>query len=369
MRQRPGQRLLGLTSVPEPDWDGIDRPRRFGDERPYVEALAAMYPELEARFIDSAGRGFDYFEREMFAAGGVPMRNAMNLHWIHDVWREAANDGCDVVLTGSMGNMSITYDGALLCAGLLARGEFRKLFRELWSSGPALTLPNRFFGRALTPLLPRSLWKVVKILREGPLGDPFQGWCPMRREYARDMRVEERGREVGFDPLFKLPVNHREARALTFAVGAEGMAVMSGFRQIHGIETRDPTAYRPLFELCMGIPEEQFQRAGVKRFLAKRMLRGKLPDMVLREKRRGQQAADWHVRIKRQRDQLIEEIDWLKEDPAMVRRLDLDRLRQALVEMPEQTPTNNAQFETLSLAVTRGLNTARFIRYVEGRNR
>lgn len=52
---RPGKPLLGLTSVPEAGWDGVVPENRFGDERPYVEALAAMYPELETRWIDSAG--------------------------------------------------------------------------------------------------------------------------------------------------------------------------------------------------------------------------------------------------------------------------------------------------------------------------
>ena len=102
--------------------------------------------------------------------------------------------------------------------------------------------------------------------------------------------------------------------------------------------------------------------------LARRMLRGKLPDMVLRENRRGRQAADWHLRIARQRDDLISEIDWLQEDPNMRRRLNLAALRQALVDFPTTTPRDKFAAQRLQLALSRGLTTARFIRYIEGRN-
>ena len=98
------------------------------------------------------------------------------------------------------------------------------------------------------------------------------------------------------------------------------------------------------------------------------MLNGKVPDAVLDETRKGQQAADWHLRLSRQREDLIAEIDWLMEDPAMVHRLNLTALRQALVDFPKTTPTDQATSARLQLAVARGLTTARFIRYLDGRN-
>jgi asparagine synthase (glutamine-hydrolysing) len=150
--------------------------------------------------------------------------------------------------------------------------------------------------------------------------------------------------------------------------GGEGADTMLAMTAIHGMQVRDPTSYRPFLEFCFGIPDNQYLRAGVRRWLAKRLLQGKIPNIVLNEKRRGQQAADWHLRLSRQRNALIEEIDWLNEDPAMRRRLNLTSLRDALINFPEKTPSDSAARARLQAAVTRGLTTARFIRYLEGRN-
>jgi asparagine synthase (glutamine-hydrolysing) len=369
LRARPDQPLHGYTSIPEQGWDGINSENRFGDERPYVQALADMYPHLQPHFIDSAGRSFDHFQREMFAFSLQAQRNAMNLHWIHDIRQMAKSDGCDVMLTGAFGNATFSYVGDQALSGWLAKGKIGPLLRELATGGSLTSLPRRLVGRTIMPLMPRGLWEWVQKLRHGSTNDPFSSWCPMNRDYAQEMRVKDRATAANFDPQFRPHVHSRDMRAkmLTMA-GGEGADTMLAISALHGLPNRDPTSYRPLAEFCLGIPDDQYLRAGIKRWLAKRMLRAKVPDMVLRETRRGRQAADWHLRLSRQRTALIEEIDWLKEDAAINRRLNLDGLRQALIDFPDKTPNDQATSARLQLALTRGLTTARFIRYLEGRN-
>jgi asparagine synthase (glutamine-hydrolysing) len=369
MLVRPDKPLLGYTGVPEAEWDGIINKRLFGNERPHVEALAAMYPQFRPAWITADGLSFDHFQRDMFEFSGQAQRNAMNLHWIHEIKQQAKSDGCDVLLTGSMGNATFSYAGDQAFSGWLAKGQIIPLMRELLATGPIGTLPRRFVSKAVMPLLPRGLWERINRLRHGAAEDPFDSWCPMDRDYAEQMNVSARATAVGFDPLFRPPALSREWRAkvLTMA-GGEGTDTMLAMEIIHGIPSRDPTSYRPLVEFCVGIPDDQYLRNGVRRWLAKRMLAGKVPEMVLQETRRGRQAADWHLRLSRQREELIEEIDWLMEDPTISVRLNLSALRQALVDFPDQTPTDKTTIARLKLAVSRGLTTARFIRYLEGRN-
>jgi hypothetical protein len=65
---------------------------------------------------------------------------------------------------------------------------------------------------------------------------------------------------------------------------------------------------------------------------------------------------------------LISEIDWLQEEPNMRRRLNLAALRQQLVDLPNTSPNDKIASQRLQLALSRGLTTARFIRFIEGRN-
>lgn len=368
MHLRPTDNVRSYTSVPETGWDGRTAPHRFGDERHHVDALAKMYPQLQTIWIDAAGKSFDHRQRDMFEFALQSPRNAMNLHWIHDLRERARQDGCDVMLNGSLGNATFSYSGDQALSGFLSKGQIGKLFKELWTGGSIAALPRRFIGQAVMPLLPRSLWELVNRVRRSP-ADPFTTWCPMNRDYAADLRVEERAEAVGFDPMFRPPADSRSFRGkLLMMAGGEGADIRLAMDCIHGLPSRDPTSYRPLVEFCLGIPDDQYLRNGVRRWLAKRMLAGKLPDVVRFEKRRGLQAADWHLRLSRQRVALIDEIDWLREDPSIERRLNLASLRQTLVDFPEATPNDPAIAARLQLAVTRGLTSARFIRYLEGRN-
>ena len=145
--------------------------------------------------------------------------------------------------------------------------------------------------------------------------------------------------------------------------------LQQALESIGGVPRRDPTSYRPLFEFCFGIPDEQYLHEGETRRLARRLLKGKIPDPVLNESRRGLQSADWHLRLGRDRSELVAEIDRLARDPAMDARFDLKRFRSALEAWPDVTPIGDWRATTtLWLALPRALATARFIQFVEGRN-
>ncbi|WP_404368826.1 asparagine synthase-related protein [Sphingomonas sp. MMS24-J45] len=168
--------------------------------------------------------------------------------------------------------------------------------------------------------------------------------------------VVERAADLGFDSAFR-GMKSTQAGDLN-----QAMAL------IHGIERRDPTAYRPLLEFCFSMPDYQYLRRGQKRWLARRMLRGMVPNMVLDEKRRGVQAADWMLRLGRERESLRAEIDRLAADPVMAHRLNVPSLRAALDDWPSETPVGDPRGERLMLALTRAVSTARFIRFVDGAN-
>ncbi|MEM7057781.1 MAG: asparagine synthetase B family protein [Pseudomonadota bacterium] len=361
-----------FTSVPEPGWDGLEQRGRFGNERAHVEAFAAMYPRLKPTFVDAAGLSFDHKLDTMFLMASVAPRNAMNLHWIHEAHAQAKAAGCDVLLTGAVGNMTFSFNGEGAFPTWLRSGKWGTALRELWAGrGAHASWAHAFAANIVRPFLPRSLALALVQLRYGARADVFETWCPLNPEWAAEMRLAERAREMGHDPNY-LPVRStRDLRMSMFeSIGNEAGDIMLGIDLISGIQTRDPTAYRPLLEFCFNIPDEQYIRRGQRRWLAKRMLKDKLPNKVVYERRRGRQAADWHLRLTRQREQLREEIDVLSEDPKMAAMLNLPRLRKVLDDWPSETPLNPRDPASyFHLALSRGLTTARFIRYVSGSNR
>ena len=59
-----------------------------------------------------------------------------------------------------------------------------------------------------------------------------------------------------------------------------------------------------MIELCLAIPEDQFQRDGVNRWLIRRAMQGYLPDEVRLNTQRGLQAADLGQRVLENREEI-----------------------------------------------------------------
>lgn len=370
LRQHPGRTLYGFTSVPEPGWDGRLVTKRFGDERHHVAALAELYPDLSVDYVDAAGLSFDHRVESLFLLGGFAPSSASNMHWIHEIYRRAREKGCDVMLGGDYGNGSFSYSGFGALPGWLAHGQWRRLWQELgWSRGRR-SRPYALMTQAVLPLLPPAIRRAVAEFRGAPTRDRYRGWCPLRQDYVAATGLEANARELGFDPDFLGPWRSRQWRTEFYEQGeAERADVRQAFCELHQLPFRDPCSSRRLVEFCLAIPDDQFVRQGQSRWLARRMLRGRVPDMVVEERRIGRQAADWMLRIRRQRPELIEELRSMEQDPFLADRIDLAGLRQALETMPEETPIDSPEAFRLQLALPRAMTAARFYRFVEGRNR
>lgn len=370
MLARPEQSLLSFTFVPIPDWTSPDR-SALTNERPHVEALAAMYPQLVPHWVDTSGRDSSYHQLDLFGTAMIAPRNAENLHWMHQVAKDARQAGADVLLTGAMGNRTFSFAGSGHLQDLLRRGRLATLARELVKAGPLSSLPKRILREAVLPFVPAGAEHWIRRQFGKAAAPPLESWSPLNPDFAREYRVEERAAEMGFDTTFRPITRVLDFReAIMGNAASEGGDLHVGLDRLHGIPSRDPTAYRPLFEFCLGIPLDQYLRDGRKRWLARRLLRDKVPAVVLDESRRGRQAADWPRRMRERRDELLAELEWISSDPLVSRYLDIKRLRTALEQLPDDdgSAISNIHRQNVVAALNRGLGTVRFVRFINGRN-
>jgi asparagine synthase (glutamine-hydrolysing) len=136
----------------------------------------------------------------------------------------------------------------------------------------------------------------------------------------------------------------------------------------YGIDIRTPAFDRRLVEFCIGIPEEQYLHKGSDRWLIRRAMKGRLPEMVLNGKKRGLQAADWHPRLTRERDQVAAKVRNLATNAEVASIIDVQRLTAALDNWPECQPSIFSPENELLLAVPQALGAAYFIENVTGAN-
>ncbi|MGH8525323.1 MAG: asparagine synthase-related protein, partial [Gammaproteobacteria bacterium] len=106
-----GQKLPTFTFHPEQGFDGRVPPGMSGDERPFVEAFAAMHPGLEPHFTANEGYEHDYRWNDIFHLMSGAPSGLCNMYVFHGLLAGAAEERCDVLLLAEWGNFTFSDKG------------------------------------------------------------------------------------------------------------------------------------------------------------------------------------------------------------------------------------------------------------------
>lgn len=365
-----GQRLPSFTWVPEPAAKREDGPHHFADEKPRVEAFAALNPRIEPHFLDLTGRSFDDGMDSLFLLGGTTTA-AIGLLYPYDAsFAAARSTGCDLMVGAGFGNETFSGEGRQAYTAFLKSGKLRELWRALAARpGDKRPVWRRFLALSLLRTLPYGLWCAVTRMQGALPPSPHLLAGALNPNWPGKARLEAEARRA--DPAFARPFyrsRSEEVEALHRQMDGDGFDLMQAFQQRHQIAYRDVTRYRPFVEFCWRLPVDQLMRGGESRYLARRMGRGRLPEEVRTETRYGLQHGDWHLRLGRRRDALLAELRCLDQDPKIRRLVDTPRLIRLLEQFPQDASMSREEAMQYQVALPNGIAAARLIRYVSGTN-
>jgi len=355
-----GKTLTAFTSAPLSDPSQFVDPHRTGDETQLAQATAQKARNVEHILIRSEEiTPLEGIER-MLWVHDEPGHAAGNQFWIAAILEAARQRGVRILLTGQMGNATISWAGGgenlwpLLVSGNLA--YFRRTFEKTrTTAGLSRWRAVRRF--LLKPLLWPVWQRSVMLLRKG--GNGWQDYSAIHPDFARKMNLNQLMAEDEHNPR-NIPANPLQHRLLIIQpgrniLGASWMEKGSTF----GLEVRDPTQDRRLIELCLAMPEAQFQREGTDRWLIRRAMQRYLPDLVRLNTRRGLQAADLGRRVLEERSKLYAVMNQLQNHELASQILDLPRMAGVLASMEQGLNPQN--FWDCSSILLRGLMTGMFL--------
>lgn len=352
-----GQTINAYTAVPVPEFQGPVPRGAIADESPYAAEVAALYPNLRHIRIDASGSNMLREFARMFPLLDLPEAAALNAVWGNLILDHARPSGANVLLAGALGNFTISYSGADLPYSLLRRGKLLRTFRsvlELRRMG--ISSGRNAASLTLSTLLPWSLrCRIDPLIRQTDLS-----WVPLRADTARDFNALDQLRRYLFTRNGLLPYL-MQVQFMNNQYGDYNSAALAGW----GIEVRDPTADRRVFEFCASIPPEQFVAGGRSRSLIRRAMRGRLPESTLNRTEKGYQAADYYVNLSRIRSELRTELMLLDQSPGARSLLDLDLLHAAVDHWPTDAHAAARHAGTYQSAIPRGLAVGSFIRRIE----
>lgn len=364
--------VYGYTVEPPPGEPLAARARWYDRERPYVDALAARYPNLNPQFCHAAEPApIEFDPTPYFVAGGRLQLNANHLGWFEPAYRAAHRDGHAFLLTGNSGNFTISFSGVRGLVDLARTGRIDLLLRLL---PPAARFrQDRLWGMlkehvllpALPPGLRAALWR-----RRHSGASPATKFAAIRSEFAASVGLDKVLRAMGDDAL---SIHRTDSRTLVAhhleAHRVRDLETGRVLRAYYGVEIGDPLADPDLVEFCLAIPREQYLLGGVHRSLARRALADRLPAPLLAERGYGRQNPEWFARMTAQRESFAAEVERLEQTPLAAEMLDLPRLRQLIDHWPEDAESAEARRFDYANILPRAVQTGRFIRWSEGGNR
>jgi asparagine synthase (glutamine-hydrolysing) len=350
-----GRELAAYTSIPVLSPDGAGN-SKLGNEWEQADETALLAGANVRHIpIDAAEYGVLQGIHHLLDVHDGPSHAANNHFWLQAIYETVARSGAGVVLSGQMGNATVSWTGNGSALLALLQGDpasARDLFLHA-EPNPWLTLKRQI----LKPLLlPPWLW----VKRRNLSGkSPWREYSALNPQMADSIYIDKRMRAARYDATFSVsPLE--DARLLFFrsnwSLGAGIYSELSGH---HGMGLLDPTANLDLVEFLLRVPDSQFRRNGQGSSLIRRAFRDRLPSPVLEGRRKGLQAADVGHRILKELPAFRQCLDSLAVLPAAQEYLNLPQMNQSLQDL-----TTRVDAKTTSQAcmiLLRGLGVVLFL--------
>jgi len=362
-----GGKVVAFTAVPRTAFEGPGRRDCVSDEGTLAAATAALYSNIEhvliegnnASPLDDLDRIFYFFERP---AGGLS-----NFAWTQQIARAARERGLKIMLGGNLGNATLSYSGRQVLPEMLKSGRLVALIRHAlklisnselrWHSALTATLE---------PLMPHWFWELTTRAYRHHRPDVLE-YSAIRAEQMRQRELTALARQRHHDFSFQPWSDGFAMRCWILNCNDTGNA-RKGWLGGWNIDLRDPTSDRRLVEYCLSIPTEAFADGGVLRGLAKHALADRLPQVVLNERRRGYQAADWHKGLTCARADIAAELTRLEDCRPAAELLDIDRLKRLIDNWPTGGWETDEIIAPYRVALLSGIAVGHFLRKASGTN-
>ncbi|MEA2236951.1 MAG: hypothetical protein QOC81_1675 [Thermoanaerobaculia bacterium] len=293
-------RAAGADPLPVFSWVFTGIPD--ADEREYQEIVAAD-GGIVRHVIDSAGAGYSPWSGlDQLLPDGPPYAPIFYLNY--GVAKLARALGVRTILDGLGGDSSISR-GGVRPVELFVRGRFLALARELRALAATTEgnpSPLRLFrGEVIGRLAPPFLFRIASVLRGRPRHEPQRSYRPylsVRQEHIASFR----------SPLL-----------------GEGLELFDRVLALSGVEGRYPFFDRRLVEYCISLPSDQKLADGYSRVVARRALRGVVPEQVLWRAGKGKPALDV-FRTMRANQSRLDEL-FIRDPSVLAPYSDIDALR------------------------------------------
>ena len=280
-----GEQLIALTAAPRVGFREGENAAWLPDESEIAAATAALHPNIDHHVCRSSPAAvrqmFGRIHRHHFG----PMLNTGNAEWYIHTLEAAKAKGAAILLTGGMGNFSISRGGAGAIADVLRENGVL----AWWKLSRALTRGEQSWrsiaNSTAGPWMPRQLHRaIVSAMGRSRNADVT---LPLLRSAFR--AEGERLAAEGLRDQRPSPDLRTRVRDYLYETDNADLTGIASW----GVEQRDPTSDRRLVEFCHSLAARHLASSDTPRPAYAAAFADRVPPAVIEGARRGFQAADW----------------------------------------------------------------------------
>ena len=345
--------LTGFTRVA----GGYNPYTRF-DERAFAGQVAAQHSNIDWVVIDALHQAERDTKPEIEAARmGLPT-NGFPTTWFEPLHQRAAELGIRTLFSGALGNATLSWSGNALGYEQARRGKLSEAMRGQGKRAALDDIVAAFEPRAL------RRWRMV---RAGGRHRFWQQMTALSPDFLDQLGYGSHTRSPGHDIMLKVPRSGAERR-WTMLHAEDRFDRLAYLRGVTPHEMVDPYTDRRLLEFTLGVPEDQYQRDGVRRWLARRALADRLPAELLAQRARGRQVGEWYQLGNLRREHTAAAVDALARSPLASRVLDIAHLKKLVDTWPKDADSARATERQHRYVLHYSVTVGAFLRWHEGQH-
>ncbi len=302
--KKRGKELYSYTWIPlrSTKFDESLMAERVVDEEENVRKTAEFLGNLKCHFMDMPDMDIWNERHKLEKVFEGPYKSLENGAWFYRCYEAARKDNVRVLLTGELGNRSISFENTReYFATLFRQFKFRKLKQEVdklhfhyWYTRKSIyktvlmDIWNSKFGKTLLPDVERTFVNKKKVIKNGTLKRVHEELMETRKFAADAQYLLERS----FNPVYMRLAGEISQKMSIYA----------------GVIDRDPTKDKRIIAFCAKLTPDQFTHNGYKRALITDYMKEIFPEHILKELRKGIQSGDFMDRVKLGGKKTIEEM-------------------------------------------------------------
>lgn len=295
--QKENKNLFTYTYVPYEDIQQDRNPNNIHNEMEDVQRIAQMHPNMVSHFLCNDGKNcFDGISTGMRIME-IPYKAYGNLPSLFELYDKASNNSCKVMLSGQMGNSTVSYGNIdHILYDLYSRGHYLTFLRYLNQYSKTVKESRKQALKGCIRYFKYTKKKLYHDTSEYQPDNPFLTKC-IQADYSISQRYSHS--ELPFfdgNPATPRPLYQKYLylkAAFTYLGELETKAGLA-----YGMILRDPTKDMRMLSFCYHLPYHLFAYQGIPRWLIRTHCKDLLPSGLLNNwLRYGVQNSDCHERL------------------------------------------------------------------------